>query len=228
MSVQFFQKFRDESSATQFVQRRLWPDGSICPHCGTSKGIGTLRGSSTQHGTYKCYRCRKIFSVRLGTLFESSNVPLHKWLRAIYLCGYDAVTSSRLSTILGVSFKTASFMRDRIHSAAACGALGVADPAADTVCSVRPLLETRMDEFLEAAAGEVQHAREKVIFERFLHAANLEPFDGHAAEFERRFSKVARSRLKLGLWRKARLQFQESGPTNTSRGVRRVNGSHML
>jgi transposase-like protein len=79
-----------------------------------------MAGASTRFGTYKCYRCRKPFTVKIGTLFESSHVPMHKWLRAIYLLSSSrrGVGSNQLCRILEVSPKTAVFMAERIAKAA--------------------------------------------------------------------------------------------------------------
>ena len=63
----------------------VWPDGPICPHCGGVERIGKMGGKSTRIGTYKCYQCRKPFTVKVGTIFESSHIPLHIWLQAIFL-----------------------------------------------------------------------------------------------------------------------------------------------
>ena len=63
----------------------IWPNGVRCQHCGGTNRIGKRNGASTRLGTYKCYGCRKSFSVTHGTLFMSSDVPVHKWLQVIYL-----------------------------------------------------------------------------------------------------------------------------------------------
>jgi len=112
-------EFRDEAEAYRCVERQVWPDGPICPKCGSAR-VGKMAGSSTRFGTYKCYRCRKPFTVKIGTLFESSHVPLHKWLRAIYLLSSSrrGVASNQLCEILEVSPKTAVFMAERIGKAA--------------------------------------------------------------------------------------------------------------
>jgi transposase-like protein len=120
VSADLFLSFRNEQSAFRFVEACLWRDGPTCPHCGATKRIGKLRGESTRTGTYKCYHCRKLFNVRSGTIFELSHVPLHKWLQAIYLCecGTKPLKPQQLSTILGVSFKTAGFIIRRMTAAA--------------------------------------------------------------------------------------------------------------
>jgi transposase-like protein len=127
MDKDLFGSFRDEQSAYCFVEARIWRDGPRCPHCGGSQRIGRLRGQSTRIGTYKCYHCRRLFSVRLGTIFESSHVPLHKWLQAMYLCGCGTkpIKPQRLGAILNVSFKTAVFIISRLqHAAQQSGVIG--------------------------------------------------------------------------------------------------------
>jgi transposase-like protein len=112
-------EFRDEAEAYRCVEQQVWPRGPVCPKCGSARA-GKMAGSSTRFGTYKCYRCRKPFTVKIGTLFESSHVPMHKWLRAIYLLSSSrrGVASNQLGRILEVSPKTAVFMAERIAKAA--------------------------------------------------------------------------------------------------------------
>lgn len=113
-------RFADELSAHEYLEKLLWPNGYICPRCGVSGRVGKLNGASTRIGTYKCYACRKSFSVTLGTLFESSHVPVHKWLQAMYLtdCGARPIRPHHLQHVLNVSFKTASAMMRRLTDAA--------------------------------------------------------------------------------------------------------------
>jgi transposase-like protein len=112
-------QFRDEAEAYRYVERYFWPDGPECPRCGSCARVGKMTGASTRVGTYKCYSCRKPFTVKIGTLFESSHVPMHKWLRAIYLLssGRRRVAPNDLHRILEVSPKTAVFMEQRIARA---------------------------------------------------------------------------------------------------------------
>lgn len=111
--------FRDEAEAHRFVESRLWPEAPICPHCSSTGRSNRLGGSSTRFGTYKCYECRRPFTVKIGTIFESSHVPLHLWLRAIHLLGTGdgSVTPGQLPDVLGVTRKTAAFMAQRIRKA---------------------------------------------------------------------------------------------------------------
>jgi transposase-like protein len=78
-----------------------------------------MRGQTTRIGTYKCYNCRKPFTVKIGTIFESSHVPLRLWLQAIYLMTVhgSAMNPRILQQALGVTRKTAGSMARRIRSA---------------------------------------------------------------------------------------------------------------
>jgi len=77
--------FADEKSAHRYLERVLWPDGVCCPRCGSAARVRRLEGASTRLGAYKCYRCRKAFSLLHGTVMRSSHVPAHKRLQAMYL-----------------------------------------------------------------------------------------------------------------------------------------------
>jgi transposase-like protein len=68
--------FQDEAAVYAWVEARVWPDGPICPHCGGADRIGKLQGKSTRPCVYKCYQCRKPFSVKVGTVFEDGHVPM--------------------------------------------------------------------------------------------------------------------------------------------------------
>ena len=72
------------------MEARLWPNGAVCSHCGETKRVGKRGGKATRIGAHKCYACRKPFTVKLGTLFESSHIPLRLWLQAIYLIAAEA------------------------------------------------------------------------------------------------------------------------------------------
>lgn len=111
--------FHDEEAAYRHVEAKVWPEGPVCPHCGGVERIGKMGGKSTRIGTYKCYQCRKPFTVKIGTIFESSHVPLHLWLQAMYLIAASkkGVSSNQLHRMLGVTLKTAWFMSHRIREA---------------------------------------------------------------------------------------------------------------
>ena len=115
--------FADEESAQRYFEKMRWPDGICCPRCASRERIGKLNGSTTRLGAYKCYACRKIFSITHGTMFSGSHVPVHKWLQAICLTegGTRPMRPHHLQQILNVSFKTASSMVRRLAEAAAAG-----------------------------------------------------------------------------------------------------------
>lgn len=111
--------FHDEEAAYAFVEAALWPSGPVCPHCGCVERIGKMGGKSTRIGTYKCYDCRKPFTVKVNTIFEASHVKMHLWLQAIYLIAGSkkGISSNQLHRVLGVTLKTAWFMSHRIRTA---------------------------------------------------------------------------------------------------------------
>ncbi|WP_375463737.1 IS1595 family transposase [uncultured Methylobacterium sp.] len=117
--------FHDEAAAYAYVEARVWPQGPTCPKCGTFERIGKLGGKSTRIGTYKCYECRKPFTVKVGTVFEDSHVPMHLWLQAMhFVCSSKkGVSFNQLHRTLGVTLKTAWFMSHRIREAMRDGAL---------------------------------------------------------------------------------------------------------
>jgi transposase-like protein len=113
--------FHDEEAAYAYIEARIWPQGPVCPHCGGVDRISKMAGESTRVGAYKCYQCRKPFTVKIGTIFEDSKVPMHVWLQAMHLIAGSkkGISSSQLHRILGVTLKTAWFMSHRIREAMA-------------------------------------------------------------------------------------------------------------
>ena len=111
--------FHNEDAAFAYVEARIWPEGPSCPHCGGVERISKMQGKSTRKGLYKCYQCRKPFSVRMGTIFESSKIALNVWLQAIYLVAGSkkGISSHQLSRMLGLTVKTAWFLSHRIREA---------------------------------------------------------------------------------------------------------------
>jgi transposase-like protein len=119
--------FHNEESAYEFVQSRLWPDNKpVCPFCGTQDRVGKLAGKSTRIGVHKCYECRKPFTIKVGTIFESSHIPLRLWLQAIFLIASSkkGISSNQLHRTLGVTLKSAWFMSHRVREAMREGKLG--------------------------------------------------------------------------------------------------------
>jgi transposase-like protein len=117
--------FHDEQAAYTFLEEIVWPDGPTCPHCGACDRIYELKGKSTRIGVRKCGHCRKPFTVKVGTVFESSHVPLHKWLQAVFLMcsSKKGISAHQLHRTLEVSYPTAWFMEHRIREAMRSGEL---------------------------------------------------------------------------------------------------------
>jgi transposase-like protein len=103
--------FSDEAKARAYFEAIRWPNGPTCPHCGnadTAK-IGRLQGKTTRTGLRKCYECRKPFTVRIGTIFEDSHLPLHLWLQVIHLicASKKGIGTRQIQRMLSFSLKTA-------------------------------------------------------------------------------------------------------------------------
>lgn len=126
MSVLTEKQFHDEEAAYAWVEARVWVNGPICPHCGGKDRISKMMGKSTRIGAYKCYHCRKPFTVKIGTIFEASHVKMHLWLQAIFLVASSkkGISANQLHRTLGVTLKTAWFMGHRIREAMREGNLG--------------------------------------------------------------------------------------------------------
>src|ERR1700685_452097 len=116
---------QDEKAAYAWVEAQVWPEGPVCPHCGGVDRISRMKGKSTRIGVYKCYQCRKPFTVKVGTVFESSHIPMRVWLQAMVLMcsSKKGISSNQLHRSLGVSLKTAWFMSHRIREAMRSGPL---------------------------------------------------------------------------------------------------------
>ncbi|MFD3191291.1 IS1595 family transposase [Sedimentitalea sp. HM32M-2] len=119
MSVLSRPEFHNEEAAYAYVEARIWPHGATCPKCGERDRVSKMGGKSTRIGAYKCYKCRKPFTVKVGTIFESSHVSMCLWLQAIYLmcASKKGISSNQLHRTLGVTLKTAWFMSHRIREA---------------------------------------------------------------------------------------------------------------
>ena len=112
-------QFKDEAAAYAWVEARVWPNGRVCPHCGEIGHSSPMKGKSTRIGAYKCYGCRKPFTVKIGTIFEKSHIPMHIWLQAMFLIASSkkGISSNQLARTLGVTLKSAWFMSHRIREA---------------------------------------------------------------------------------------------------------------
>lgn len=113
-------QFRSAQKAREYLEAVRWPQGPICPHCGSiSKDHYALAGDAHREGLWKCKDCRKQFSVTVGTVFERSKIALNVWLQAVYLLcsSKKGMSSHQMHRILGVTYKTAWFMTHRIREA---------------------------------------------------------------------------------------------------------------
>jgi transposase-like protein len=117
--------FQSEEAAYAHVEASLWPNGPVCPHCGVVGRAYALKGTATRIGLKKCAACRKQFTVKIGTIFEDSHIPLHKWLQAFHmLCSSKkGISSHQLHRLLGISLKSAWFLSHRIREAMRDGSL---------------------------------------------------------------------------------------------------------
>lgn len=113
-TLELFKMFPDAESARVYLEGRLWPEGVRCPICGLGDRVGVH-----SPGLYRCGQCKEAFSVRTGTIFERSHVPLHKWMYAMYLLvtSRKGISSMQLSKEIGVTQKTAWFILQRLREA---------------------------------------------------------------------------------------------------------------
>jgi transposase-like protein len=109
--------FTNEDEARKFLEASRWPDGPVCPFCSQMSTVAPLGGKSMGPGWYYCSNCQDKFTVRVGTLYERSHIPLHKWLFATHLIvsSKKGMSSLQLSRMLGLSYKSAWFMCHRIR-----------------------------------------------------------------------------------------------------------------
>lgn len=117
MSVLSAPQFTDEKAAIAHLEASRWPDGVVCPHCG-SLNVHRM-GGKTQAGYFLCNDCRDKFTARTGTVMERSHIPVHKWLLAIHLMSSakNGMSAHELHRMLGVTYKSAWFLAHRIREA---------------------------------------------------------------------------------------------------------------
>lgn len=136
MSVLSKPYMHDEAAAFAHVESIIWPEGPVCPHCGVVDRAYRLEGVRSKpskknpegverHGLWKCRECRKQFTVRKGTIFEESHIPMHKWLQAIHLMvsSKKGISAHQLHRVLEITHKSAWFMAHRIRECMRDGAL---------------------------------------------------------------------------------------------------------
>ena len=112
--------YHNEDAARAHLEKTRWPDGPVCPHCGAiGEQIRPLNGKSMGPGWYYCEACKDKFTVRMGSVYERSHIPLHKWLLAFRLMSSSkkGISAHQLHRTLGVTYKTAWFLAHRIREA---------------------------------------------------------------------------------------------------------------
>jgi transposase-like protein len=114
--------FRDEAAAFAKLESVLWPDGPACPHCGVvddAHKIAANPAKKVRHGLYRCNACKAQFTVTVGTVYERSHIPLHKWLQATYLIcsSKKGISAKQIERTLEITYKSAWFMMHRIRAA---------------------------------------------------------------------------------------------------------------
>jgi transposase-like protein len=114
--------FQNEPAAYEKLEALLWPHGPECPHCGVvneAKKIPVNLAKKVRIGLYRCNACKEQFTVKVGTIFESSHIPLHKWLQAAYLINSSkkGISAKQIERTLQVTYKSAWFMMHRLRAA---------------------------------------------------------------------------------------------------------------
>src|SRR3712207_6719107 len=109
--------FHDEAKARAWLEARVWPEGPVCAHCGVVDQATLMKGKSHRPGLYQCNACREPFTVTVGTLYERSKIPLHKWLAATHLlmASKKGMSALQISRMLDLPYKTAWFLMHRIR-----------------------------------------------------------------------------------------------------------------
>jgi transposase-like protein len=112
-------RFTHPRAAAEYLEGIRWPNGPVCPHCGVVESGDRKHYWLEKQRKWKCYACRKQFTVTVGTIFESSHIPLNKWLMAFYLLcsSKKGMSAHQLHRMVGVTYKTAWFMFHRIREA---------------------------------------------------------------------------------------------------------------
>ena len=146
-TFQLFALFPDEPSARTYLERRLWPSGPVCPQCRSAERITTRLD-----GFYRCNACKDYdFTVRTGTIFERSHIPLNKWVFAMYLLVTErkGISSMQLAKEIGVTQKSAWFMLQRLREACSRdprqrrGWVATLDRITDAVLAYKPKAKTK-------------------------------------------------------------------------------------
>jgi len=117
-------RFHDDTAARAYLEGLRWPDGPICPHCGTINHAYPIKPA----GTYRCAEsaCRGNFTVTMNSPMERSHIALHKWVQAFHLLcsSKKGMSAHQLHRTLGITYRSAWFMAHRIRECMRQGGLG--------------------------------------------------------------------------------------------------------
>jgi hypothetical protein len=225
-------QFQNDEAARAHLERTLWPDGPVCPHCGIIGEAFRLKGETNRDGLWKCSACREPFTVTIGTIFEDSHIPLHKWLLAIHLMcsSKKGISAHQLwRNLWGVnpetgkpygSYRSAWFMAHRIR-----WALGQ-EPVASKLSGIVEIDEAYIGGKFRHAGSYTPKRGERPV-DRPSPTANRAPVlsilqrDGDA--FTTRLEFMRASRVPHSSNRVTNFQFARrisSGPTRTGNSSR--------
>lgn len=147
-----------EDRCRTFLERLRWPEGVRCPRCDADKGISRIE----MRGQFECGTCGYQFSVRVGTVFHATHLPLWKWFLAVYLVAgsLDGISTNQLSRMLDISYKTAWYLNHRLRAAM----------EEDPDRSLRPVIE--LDQATRSRMGHKAKHLEAYRKEQLFHANN--------------------------------------------------------
>lgn len=113
----------DENAARALIERDRWGESPYCPHCGDTDVYRMTGAAATKRGLLRCHGCKKQFTVRVGSIFEDSKIPLRHWCRALWESASckNGISALELSRKLQITYKSALFMMHRIRLAMAPG-----------------------------------------------------------------------------------------------------------
>lgn len=208
--------FHDEEAAYAWVEARVWPKGPVCPHCGSVERISKMKGASTRIGTYKCYACRKPFTVKVKTIFEASHVPMHTWLQAIFLLcsSKKGISANQLHRTLDVTLKTAWFMSHRIREAMRDGILAPMGGAGGIVEADETYYGAKDEITTRTKKGKPGLASKRAIVSLVERGGRVRSFQPHRAT-EAEITKIVAENVS----REARLHTDESNLYGDAAGL---------
>lgn len=121
-------EFHSEEAAFAHLEKIVWADGIVCPHCGGTERITSVKANAAKRirlGLKRCGQCKLQFTVKVGTVFEHARIPLNKMLQAVYLMtsSKKGISAHQLHRVLEITYKSAWFLAHRIREAMRSGDL---------------------------------------------------------------------------------------------------------